>query len=686
MALRPWFKLALLAALAVAPALPAQAQEGVKLHALTLLDAPKYGPDFKHLDYVNPDAPKGGTLNQGATGTFDSFNPFIVKGDPAGLGGLYDTLTTSPEDDQLTEYGLLAESMEVAEDKSWIIFNLRPQARWHDGAPITADDVVFTFNTLIEKGNPQYRYYYQDVEKVEKLGDHRVKFQFKVAGNRELPVIMGQLAVLPKHWWATRKFEDVLLEPPLGSGPYKLGKFDMGRSYTMERVPDYWGKDLPINIGTNNYDQTRVTFSQDPEIQMEAFKAGNIDIRPNENSARRWVTQYDFPAVKDGRVIKEKIHHDNPVGIQGFVFNIRKPLFADRKVREALIYAFDFEWLNKNLAYGEYVRTRSYFQNSEMEAKGLPSPEELEILTPLKDQIPPEVFTTEYNPPSTDGSGNVRDNLAKASALLDEAGWKVEDGKRVKDGKVFRFEIIDDDPGGERTILPFVQNLQKLGIDATVRLIDSSQQQARLENFDFDMTVKIWGVSPSPGNEQREYWGSHAANTPGSDNLIGISNPAIDKIIEQIILAPTRHDLIVRCTALDRVLQWNYYLVPMFNIAAFRVAYWNKFGMPDKRPDPLYSYGSSSWWIDPEKEAALASWKQAHQSTTPAPTTEAPAAAPTPAPTDTQSTATAPAAASAEATPAAPADRGRSPFIYLGIGLVAVIVAYVIGRRKSKSS
>src|SRR5262245_8828030 len=449
MALCRLFALALVLGVSALSSGAAQAQEGVKLHALTLGDAPKYGPDFKRLDYVNPDAPKGGTINTGATGTFDSFNPFIVKGTPAGTGGLYDTLTTQTEDDNLTEYGQLAESMEVAQDKSWIIFNLRPEARWHDGKPVTADDVVFTFNILIEKGSPQYRYYYADVAKVEKLGDLRVKFQFKHGGNRELPVIMGQLAILPKHWWATRNFENVLLEPPLGSGPYKVGKFDMGRFYTMERVPDYWGKDLPINIGTNNYDQARVTFFQDPEIQLEAFKAGTLDLRA-ENSARRWATQYEFPAVKDGRVIKEKIEHANPVGIQGFIFNIRKPLFADRKVREALIYAFDFETFNKTLAYSAYTRTRSWFQNSEMEAKGTPSPEELEILNPLKDQIPPEVFTTEYNPPVTDGTGNARENLAKAAALLDEAGWKVENGRRVKDGQPFEFEFLDDDPAAER--------------------------------------------------------------------------------------------------------------------------------------------------------------------------------------------------------------------------------------------
>ena len=680
MALCRWLALALVFGLSALSGVAAQAQEGVKLHALTLGDAPKYGPDFKRLDYVNPDAPKGRTINTGATGTFDSFNPFIVKGTPAGTGGLYDTLTTSPEDDNLTEYGLLAESMEMPEDKSWVIFNLRPEARWPDGKPVTADDVVFTFNMLIEKGSPQYRYYYADVAKVEKLGDLRVKFQFKHGGNRELPVIMGQLAILPKHWWETRNFENVLLEPPLGSGPYKVGKFDLGRFYTMERVPDYWGKDLPINIGTNNYGQIRTTFFQDPEIQLEAFKAGTLDLR-SENSARRWATQYDFPAVKDGRVIKEKIPHANPVGIQGFIFNIRKPLFADRKVREAMIYAFDFETFNKTLAYSQYTRTRSWFQNSEMEAKGTPSPEELEILNPLKDQIPPEVFTTEYNPPVTDGSGHARDNLAKAAALLDEAGWKVENGKRVKDGQTFEFEFLDDDPAAERTILPFVQNLELIGIKVNLRIVDSAQYQARVESFDFDMTSKIWGVSNSPGNEQREYWGSQAADTNGSDNLIGIKNPAVDKLIDLIVTAPTRKDLIIRCMALDRVLQWNYYLVPNFTLAAFRIAYWNKFGKPDKRPDPPYSYGGTSWWVDPAKEAALAGRKNAEQ-----PATEtAQGTTATPAPAETQPAPAQPAPAPADQ-PAAATERGQSPLIYAGGAVVVVVVAYLLGRRRRKGS
>lgn len=692
MALRLREKLVLAVLLAAFAILPAEAQEGIKLHALTLGDAPKYGPDFKHLDYVNPDAPKGGAVTLGATGTFDSFNAFIVKGTPGGLPGLYETLTTSTDDDSMTEYGLIAESMEVAEDKSWIIYNLRPEARWHDGKPITADDVVFTFNVLIEKGDPVYRYYYSDVAKVEKLTDRRVKFQFKRAGNRELPMIMGQLAVLPKHWWESRKFDDVLLEPPLGSGPYKLARFEMGRSYTMERVPDYWGKDLPINIGTDNYDQVRYTYFQDPEVQMEAFKAGILDMRPNENSAKRWATGYEFPAVQDGRVIKEVIQHENPAPIQGFIFNIRKPIFQDPKVRQALSYAFDFEWSNEALFYGQYTRTRSFFQNSEMEAKGLPSPEELKVLNPLKDLIPPEVFTAEYNPPRTDGSGNIRENLEKAAALLNGAGWQVENGRRVKDGKPFEFEIIVDDPPMERVALPFAQNLQKMGIKATVRIVDSAQYQSRMESFDFDMTTDLWGVSLSPGNEQLEFWGSHAADTPGSRNTIGIKNEAVDKLIELIVTASTREDLVIRCRALDRVLQWNHYLVPHFHSGTYRVAYWNRFGMPDRRPDPLYGYGLGAWWIDPAKDAALAGRKDAEQPIEQAAVEQQPAATTAPAAQEAQP-AEEQAAQQPQGTAAAQApaeadddDRGQSPLIYAGGAIAVFVVAYFLGRRGRKSS
>ena len=685
MQLRRWLALALVLGLPAFPGDLAQAQEtGTKVHALTLGDAPKYGPDFKHLDYVNPDAPKGGSVTYSAIGTFDNFNPFIVRGTPAALGGLFETLTTRTEDDDLSGYGLIAESMEVAPDKSWIIFNLRPEARWQDGKPITAEDVVFSFDTLKEF-SPLYHNYYANVVKAEALDEHRVKFTFDSGGNRELPVIMGELPVLAKHWWQGRKFDDVLLDPPLGSGPYKVGKFEMGRSITMERVPDYWGKDLPINLGTDNFDRVTYSYFRDPEIAFEAFKAGRIDIRPNENSAKRWATQYSFPAVKDGRVKKELIPNDQPVGMQGFVFNTRRDIFSDRKVREAIGYAFDFEWENKTLFFGQYTRTRSYYQNSEMAATGLPSPEELEILDPLKGQIPDEVFTTEYNPPKTDGSGNNRDNLTKAAQLLDEAGWKVENGKRVKDGKQFTFEILLDDPAFERVMLPFIQSLQRIGITATMRTLqDASQYEQRTDNFDFDMLVSGWGETLSPGNEQREFWGSAAADEKGSRNLAGIKDPAIDKLIDLVIHTPSRKDLIIRCRALDRVLQWNYFVVPNFHLAAYRLAYWDKFSQPAKRPDPLFSPGISGWWIDPNKEKTIEASKKAE-----AATTDAQAAAPESKPQQPQPqqpAATQPAQPPAPvASEPAPADRGRSPIIY-GVGAIVVfVVAYLLGRRRSKS-
>lgn len=678
MAMRRWFALALVLSLSALSAEAAQAQEsGTKVHALTLADAPKYGPDFKHLDYVNPDAPKGGSVNYGALGTFDSFNPYIVRGTAAGLPGVIETLTTRTEDDDLSGYALIAESMEVARDNSWIIFNLRPEARWQDGKALTADDVVFSFDTLKEF-SPLYHNYYANVVKAERLDDHRVKFSFDSGGNRELPVIMGELPILPKHWWQGRKFDEVLLEPPLGSGPYKVAKFDMGRSYTMERIPDYWGKDLPINLGTDNYDKMTYTYYRDPEVAFEAFKSGRIDFR-SENSAKRWATQYEFPAIKDGRVRKEVIPHSQPVGMQGFVFNTRRDFFSDRRVREAIGYAFDFEWSNKALFFGQYTRTRSYYQNSEMAATGLPSPEELELLNPLKGQIPDEVFTTEYNPPKTDGSGNARDNLSKAAQLLDQAGWIVENGKRVKDGKQFAFEILLDDAAFERIVQPFIQNLQRIGITATMRTLqDASQYEARSDDFDFDMLVSGWGETLSPGNEQREFWSSASADEKGSRNLAGIKDPAVDKLVDLIIHTPSRKDLIIRCRALDRVLQWNYYVVPNFHLAAYRIAYWDKFSQPAKRPDPLFSPGTSGWWIDPQKAKTIEALKTADTGTAEA------QAAPESQP---QQPAAAPAAepAAPAAAETVPSDRGRSPIIY-GIGAVAVvIVAFLLSRRRRKS-
>jgi microcin C transport system substrate-binding protein len=649
----------------------ALAQEAVKTHALTLGDAPKYGPDFPHLDYVNPAAPKGGTVRYGGLGSFDSFNPFIVGGDPAGLPGLYETLTTQVDDDVMSEYGLIAASMEVAPDNSWIIFNLRPEARWHDGKPLTADDVVFSFDILKEKGAPTYRFYYGSVSKAEALDPHRVKFTFADTSNRELPVIMGQLPVLPKHFWAEKKFDEPSLDVPLGSGPYKLKTFEAGRSVTMERVPDYWGKDLPINIGTDNYDIVRTDYYRDPTIALEAFKAGSFDIRA-ENSAKQWATGYESPALRDGRFKMETIKTANPQGMQGFAMNQRRAIFQDPLVRQAMILAFDFEWSNKTLFFDQYTRTRSFFQNSPMEAKGLPGPDELKILEPLRGKIPDEVFTTEYNPPKSDGSGANAENLAKAAQLLDQAGWKLENGRRMKNGQPFEIEfLLQSGDLFERIVQPYAKSLERLGVKLNLRAVDTAQYQKRNEDFDFDMISAIFPQSLSPGNEQRDFWGSAAADSPGSRNEIGIKDPVIDQLVEELIVAKTREDLIAHCRALDRILQWRYYVVPNWHMGASRIAYWDKFGRPDKLPDPTYGIGTSAWWIDPVKEQALASkTAQAAPATIPEP---APAAAP-----------------AAEATPAAaaPADRGSSPITYVLYALGALVVILVIGaivkRKKAK--
>ncbi len=642
--------------------LPALAQDTAPLHAIGLGDRPKYPADFPHLDYVNPDAPKGGELHQAAIGSFDSLNPFIIRGDAISPPGLYETLTTSTDDDALSEYGLIAQSMEVAPDNSWIVFNLRPEARWHDGQPITAEDVVFSFEILRDKGSPTFRFYYADVEKAEALSPARVKFSFKTANNRELPVIMGQLTVLPKHYWEKRAFDEPSLDPPLGSGPYRVKEVEAGRRIVMERVADYWGARLPINIGTNNYDRISIDFYRDPTVLLEAFKSGAFDIR-SENSAKAWATAYESPALADGRIKQELLPDDNPEGMQGFVFNLRRPVFQDRRVRQAFILAFDFEWSNKNLFFGQYTRTRSFFQNSEMEAKGLPDAAELALLEPYRNLLPAEVFTTEYNPPISDGSGENEANLAAAAALLEESGWKLENGKRVKNGAVLSFEfLIQAGDSVERIIQPYLKSLERLGIQGKIRAVDSAQYQSLIvDKKDFDMFVGNFGRTLSPGNEQRGYWGSEAADAPGSANYTGLKDPAIDALIEKIVTAPDRASLITVSRAFDRALQWQYLVVPNFHLSKIRLAYWDKFGRPEHGPSPAYGTGSGAWWIDPAKEAAL------HQGAGNAAPVATAANAPNP---------------SAE-TPNA--DRGRSPIVILlyVLGFLAAIgIAYALGRRR----
>lgn len=581
---------------------------GVKSHGIAMHGDLKYPPGFAHFDYVDPKAPKGGRVKHSAIGTFDSFNSFIIKGSPAaGVGDIYDSLLTPAADEPFSEYGLLAESVEVPPDRSWVTFRLRPEARWHDGRPVTADDVIWTFATLKEKGHPFFRAYYAGVEKAERLDERTVRFRFVPGENRELPLILGQLAVLPKHWWEGRDFGATILEAPLGSGPYKVESFEPGRRVRYRRVPDYWGRDLPVNVGRHNFDEVEYDYYRDGTVALEAFKAGEYDFRL-ENSSKSWATAYDFPAVKDGSVLREEIPHDRPAGMQAFAFNARRPLFQDARVRRGLGEAFDFEWSNEKLFYGQYTRTRSYFDNSELAATGLPSAEELALLEPLRAQLPPEVFTQAYQPPKTDGSGNLRANLKTAVDLLREAGYTIDPKTkklvRTATGEPMRFEILIVDPEFERIVLPYKKNLERLGIDASVRVVDTAQYRRRLDDFDFDVTIASWPQSLSPGNEQREFWGTAFADRPGSRNLIGIRSPAIDALVEAVVAAPDRASLVQRVHALDRALQWGHWVVPHWHIPYDRVASWNRFGRPAVTPSQGVQL--DAWWIDPEKDRALA--------------------------------------------------------------------------------
>lgn len=569
-------------------------------HALTLYgEAPKYAADFQHFDFVNPTAPKGGTLRQAGFGGFDSLNPFINKGVAADdIGLIYDTLTRHGLDEPFTEYGLLAEKIEKAPDNSWVRFYLRPEARFHDGHPVTAEDVVFTFETLMKDGAPMFRAYYTDVEKAVAEDEHRVRFDFRHNGNRELPLILGQLAILPKHWWEGRDFTRSSLDIPLGSGPYRVADVQPGRSVRYERVKDWWGSDLPVNRGFYNFDAVQYDYFRDNTVALEALKAGQFDYWL-ETSAKNWATAYNTPAVQNGTLIKEEIANHNPAGMQGFIFNIRRPLFQDRRVREALGLLFDFEWTNRQLFNGAYTRTRSYFDNSELASSGLPDAQELAILEPLRKQIPPQVFSDEFKVPVTDGSGIIREQQRRAYQLLQEAGWRIE-GDQMLDsrGQPVRIEFLLAQAEFERVLLPYRRNLADLGIELVVRRVDVSQYINRLRSRDYDMIVSGFGQSNSPGNEQREYWHSVSADNPGSRNFIGLKDPAIDSLVDSLIQANSREKLISHTRALDRVLLWGHYVVPNWHIKTWRVAYWNRLQHPETTP--LYDIGLYTWWMKPQ--------------------------------------------------------------------------------------
>lgn len=585
----------------------------VTSHGIALHGAPKYPAGFKAFAYVNPDAPKGGEVRLEALGTFNSLNPFINKGVPAdGIYSIYDTLTFKSDDEPFSEYGLLAEKIERdPADKSWIIFHLHPAARFSDGKPVTADDVVFSFDIIRKEGDPQYRAYYADVKKVEALDGRRVKFSFADANNPELQMIVGQLQILPKHFWEKRNFNSTSLEIPVGSGAYVVDRVDNGRSISYRRNPSYWGAQLAVNRGRHNFDRLTYVYYRDKTVSLEGFKAGQFDFR-EENKARTWAVDYNFPAVKSGLVKKVQLANENPAGMQGFVYNLRRPLFQDVRVREALGYAYDFEWANRTLFYGAYTRTDSYFANSELAARGAPGKEELAILEPFRKQLPASVFGPAAMPPKTDGSGNIRAQLMKAQQLLAAAGWQIRNGKLTdRNGRVFTVELLNVQPEMERVIMPFRQNLARLGIDLKIRTVDVPQYIERQRNFDFDMLINRVPQSLSPGNEQRNFWGSAYADQPGSRNLMGLKHPVVDALVDQIIAAPSREQLVWRTRALDRVLRAGHYVIPQYHIGSDRLAYWDFFDRPKLKPK--YSTGFDTWWINPQRQARIRAFQNKSQ-------------------------------------------------------------------------
>lgn len=586
------------AALIAATFLYAATASAAPPHALALYGEPKYPSDFKQLSYVSDAAVKGGNVNLAVVGSFDSLNPFIVRGLPAaGLGLMYQTLLEKTLDEPQTGYGLLAESVEVAEDRSWVRFTLRPEAVWSDGTPVSAEDVIWSFNTLMKQGAPFYRTYYAHVAKAEVISPRIVQFTFKGADNRELPLILGDMPVLPKAYWTAprRDFSKTTLEVPMGSGPYKIKSVEAGRRIVFERVANWWAADLPINKGRYNFDTITFDYYRDGDVAFQAFLSGAVDFR-QENVAKNWAQGYNHPNVTSGRIKREEIVHDLPAGMQAFVYNLRRPIFSDARVREALGYAFDFEWSNKQLAFGSYTRTNSYFANSPLAATQMPNAEELKLLEPFRAQLPSRVFTDVYQPPRTNGSGDNRENLRVAKKLLEEAGWKLDGGVLKNDkGEAFKFEILYDGNMFDRWILPFIANLKKLGIAANLRIIDVAQYQNRMNDFDFDMTVSSFGQSLTPGNEQSAYWGSEGADQPGGMNMMGIKNPVIDALAADIVKAKTYDELTTITHALDRTLLWNFYVIPQWYVGTFRIAYASTLGRPTVNP-PYGLPMIDTWW------------------------------------------------------------------------------------------
>jgi microcin C transport system substrate-binding protein len=599
----------LLLAVLLACLLPASSQAKdtpVHHHALSLIGAPKYSADFTHFDYVNPSSPKGGVVRMSEIGSFDSLNPVLYKGEAAGgLGLVFESLMGDSLDEPSTSYGLIAEWASYPADYSSVTFHLRKEAHWHDGTPITPDDVIYSLE-VNKTANPRMGLYYKNVSRAEATGDNEVTFYFDVKNNRELPMIMGQLTVLPKLYWTGKDASGTprdpmktTLEPPLGSGAYRIKEVKPGRSISYERVADYWGKDLPVNKGQWNYGEVRFDYYRDETVAFESFKAGNLDYW-QETSAKNWATAYDFAAVRNGFIKRQEVAIKRTQPMQCFVLNLRRQQFEDRRVRQAFNLSFDFEWANKNLFYGQYARVGSYFQNSELAAPASPPQgHELEILNEVKDGVPPEVFTDIHANPVNNTPDDMRGNLRKAVELLKAAGWEIKDGAltNTKTGQQMRVEFLLVSPLFERIVQPYLRNLEKLGIKGTIRMVDSAQYAQRLNVFDYDVVVANFAQSDSPGNEQRDFWGSEAAGREGSQNQIGVKDPAIDKLIDHVIFAKDRAELVAATHALDRVLQWNELVVPQWFSPNVRIAYWDRYGQPKVLPGLTPGF-LQVWWFD----------------------------------------------------------------------------------------
>ncbi len=578
------------------------------MHGMAMHGDLKYKKNFKNFEYSNPDAPKKGKVKLSAIGTFDNLNPYILKGVAAyQTSYLFETLMKSSFDEPFSQYGLLAEKVMLPDHRKWVRFKLRNFAKFSDGTKVTSDDVIFSFKILMSKGHPAWKNYYNQVEEVLKINELEVQFNFSGETNRELPLIIGyQLPIFSKKYWSNKQFDKTTLDPPVGSGPYLISGLQPGRSITLKRDPNYWGKNLNVNKGRYNFDEIHTDYYRDVTVALEAFKSGAYDFRL-ENSSKNWATAYNFNATENGQVIVEEIPYARPSGMQGFAFNTRKPIFKNRNVRKALTYAFDFEWSNKNLFYNAYTRTKSFFDNSELSSQSYPSKKELKILSKFKDKIPPEIFNEIYQPPRTDDKENgLRKNLRTARRILKDEGWIIQNDILTNKitGEVFKFEILLRSPLFERIVLPLKRNFKKLGIEVSIRTVqDDSQYQKRLEEFDFDMVVTNFGSVISPGNEQKNWWSSEAADQPGTQNIIGVKNPVIDEIIDKLISARDREELVLYTKVLDRILLFNYYLIPQFHIGHYRVAYWNKISRPEITSK--YDLGFDFWWFDEKKNENL---------------------------------------------------------------------------------